>query len=97
MLGQPRDPQLFREIVKGVLGEAVALPQRREGCLALLDVCPGDGAGRLPGWVCSHLAQAALPRGEHGVVELPPGFQVRTQACGLPCLDYKGQFEQKRW
>ncbi len=34
--------------------------------------------------------------GEHGVVELPPGFQVGAQACGLPCLDHEGQLEQKR-
>ena len=82
--------------MEGVLGKAVALPQCREGCFALLGVFPGDSTGLPPGGVGSHLAQAALPRGEHGVVELPPGFQVRTLACGLPCLDDQGQFEQKR-
>ena len=45
VLGQPRDPQRFRQFVKGVLGEAVALPQSREGGPPLLGVCPGDGAG----------------------------------------------------
>ena len=45
VLAQPRDPQLFREGVKGILGKAVALPQRREGCFALLGMCAGDGRG----------------------------------------------------
>jgi hypothetical protein len=40
MLGQPRDAQLPCELVKGILGKAVALPQRREGGFALL---PGIG------------------------------------------------------
>lgn len=34
--------------------------------------------------------------GEHGVVELPPDFQVGAYACGLPGLHHQGQFEQKR-
>jgi hypothetical protein len=96
VLGHPRDPQVSCEPVKGVLGEAVALPQGSEGCLALLGVCAGDGAGHLPVWVSSHVAQAALSSREHGVVELPPGFQVRALACGLTRLDDQGQFEQKR-
>jgi len=56
----------------------------------------GNGTGRLPGGIGSHAAQAALPKGSQSVVELPPHFQVRTQACGLPRLDRKGQFKQKR-
>jgi hypothetical protein len=44
VVSQPRDPQRSREVVKGVLGKAVALPQRREGSSALLFVAPGDGA-----------------------------------------------------
>jgi hypothetical protein len=97
VLGQPRDPQRAGELVKGVLGKAVALPQSREGSPPLLLACPGDSARLLPGWVGSHAPQAVLPRGEHGVVELPPGFQVAAQASGLPRLDRQGQFEQKRW
>ena len=31
--------------MEGVLGKAVALPQRREGCFALQGVFPGDGTG----------------------------------------------------
>ncbi len=96
VLGQPRDPQFPCQFVKGVLGKAVALPQGREGRPPFLRVGLGDGAGHLPAWVGSHLAQATLSRREHGVVELPPGFQVRAQACGLPCLDDQGQFEEKR-
>jgi hypothetical protein len=96
VVSQPRDPQLSRQVVKSVLGKAVALAQGQEGSSALLRVGPGNGAGPLPGWIGSHLTQAALPRGEHRVVELPPGFQVAAQACGLPCLGRQGQFEQQR-
>ena len=96
VLGQPRDTQLFRQLVKGVLGEAVALPQGRKGRFAFLCVCLGDGSGHLPGGIGSHLAQAALPCREHGVVELPSGFQVRTLAGRLTCLDEERQLEQKR-
>ena len=96
VLGQPRDPQFSCQLVKSIFREAIALPQRREGCPALLSMCPRDGAGRLPVWISSHLAQAALSRREHSVVELPPDFQVRAHTCCLPCLDEEGQFEQKR-
>ena len=41
VLGQPRDTQLFRQLVKGVLGEAVALPQGRKGRFAFLCVFLG--------------------------------------------------------
>ena len=96
VLGQPRDPQPFRQLVKGVLGKTVALPQGREGGFPLLRLRAGNGAGCLPGRIGSHAAQALLPCGEHGVVELPPHFQVGTHACGLPGLDRQGQFELKR-
>ena len=64
VLGQPRDPQLFRQLVKGVLGEAVALPQGRKGRSAFLCVCLGDGSGHLPGGIgiASGAGGAALPR-----------------------------------
>jgi hypothetical protein len=52
VLCQPRDPQLFRQLVKGVLGKAEALSQGREGCPALQCECPGNGAGR-PAWAGS--------------------------------------------
>ena len=50
----------------------------------------------LPGKVGFHPAQTLLPFGEHGIVELPPYFQVRPDAFGLACLNLQGQFEQKR-
>ena len=96
VLGQLRDPQRFRQFVKGILGKAVALPQGCKGSSPLLRLCAGDGAGRLPGRVVSHAAQALLSCGEHSVVELPPNLQVAAHACGLPGLHHQGQFEQKR-
>src|SRR5260370_2261770 len=42
VLGPPSDPPLACELVKGVLGKAVLLPQGREGSPSLLRVCPGD-------------------------------------------------------
>ena len=75
----------------------MTLTQGREGGPALLGMCAEDGAGHLPVWVGSQPAQAALSRGEHGVVALPSGFQVRPLACSLSCLDDQGQFEQKCW
>jgi hypothetical protein len=76
VVGQPRDAQLPREFMKGVLGKAVALPQGRKGGVPLLLLGAGDGTGCLLGRVGSHAAQAFLPLGEHRVVELSPGFQM---------------------
>jgi hypothetical protein len=55
-----------------------------------------EGAGLLPGGIGSHAAQMLLSYGEHGVVELPPRFQVSAHACGLPCRGFEGQLEHKR-
>ncbi len=93
VLGQPRDAQLPCELVKGILGKAVALPQGRKGSPPLQLVRPGNGAGRLPGGIGFHAAQALLPSGEHGVVELPPDLQVPAQVCGLPGICHQRQFE----
>jgi hypothetical protein len=86
VLGQPANAQPFRQLVKGVLGK---------GGFPLLLVGAGDGTGLLPGQVGSHAAQAALPFGEHSIIELPPHLQVGTQACGLPGIGEERQFELK--
>jgi hypothetical protein len=52
VLGQPRDAQLPRQLVKGVLGKAVALPQGRKGGVSLLLLGAGDGTG-CPAWAGS--------------------------------------------
>jgi hypothetical protein len=93
VLGQPADAQLPCELVKGVLGKAVPLPQ---GSPPLLLLGAGDGTGRLPGRIGFHAAQTLLPCGEHGVIELPSHFQVGAQACSLPGLGHQRQLEQKR-
>src|SRR5258708_4471843 len=52
VVGEPRDPQLLREVVKGIFGKAVLLSQGRKGGFPLLRVSPGYGAGR-PAWAGS--------------------------------------------
>src|SRR6266568_1356316 len=74
VLGQPTGAQSFRSSVQRILGEAVLLPKSREGGLAFLLAGTGNATSGLPGWIGSHLAL-----GEHRIVELSPGFQVRTQ------------------
>jgi hypothetical protein len=76
VLGQPRDAQLPCQLVKGILGKAVAFPQGRKGSPPLLLLRPGNGAGTLPGRSGAHAAQAPLSCREHSVIELPPHFQV---------------------
>ena len=83
--------------MEGIFREAVLLAQRRKGGLPFLLVCPGDGAGRLPGRIGSHVAQTALSFGQHGIVEGAPRFQMAPDAFGLASVNLEGQFEQKRW
>jgi hypothetical protein len=71
------------------------LPQRREGGLPLLLVGTRDGASSLPGRIAPHATQAFLSFGEQRIVELSAGFQVGTQAFGLPFVDDQRQLEQK--
>jgi hypothetical protein len=52
VLGQPGDPQHFRQLMKGVLGKTVLLPQGRKGCAPILLLSAGDGAD-LPAWAGS--------------------------------------------
>ena len=79
----------------GAIGEAILLPQRREGCLPLLLLGTRDATSCLPRRICPHATQPFLPFGEQRIVEGPSSFQVSAQAPGLPLFDDQGQFEQK--
>ncbi|WP_420799420.1 hypothetical protein [Ktedonospora formicarum] len=44
----------------------------------------------MPGSVSTHAAQAFLPLGEDGVVEVTSGFQVSAEASGLSWINDEG-------
>src|SRR5262249_21017714 len=90
MVSQKRDAQLACQLVKGILGKAVLLPQGRKGGFPLLLLGAGESTGLLPRRICAHAAQALLPCGEHGIVELSPCFQVCPQAFGLSLMHDQG-------
>src|SRR5258708_11974891 len=56
VLPQPAAAHPFRQLVKGILGKAITLPQDYKGSSPLLLLRAGNGTGRLPGRVCSHAA-----------------------------------------
>src|SRR6266487_4448042 len=76
-------------------GQACRLRAHLEAGRQIYNAILSEGNKRLPGRICSHLAQAFVAFRENGIVDLAASFQVGTQSAGLSLLHHQGQFEQK--
>src|SRR6266851_2134639 len=96
MLRDPGDAHAFRVVVQRVLAKTVLRTQRGEGHSSFSFVRTRDGACGLPVLIGSHLPQASLAEGEHGVVEGSSRLQMCPDTFGLPLIHDHGQFQQQR-
>src|SRR6266567_491402 len=83
VLGNPAHPESFDRLMQGCLRKAILFSQGCESARSFLLVGARDGTRRLPGRICSHLAQAFVAFRENGIVDLAASFQVGTQSASL--------------
>ena len=84
VVSYPGAVRVFGNRMQGVGREAVGVPQKREGCAALLLVRPGDGPCLLPPWVSPHPSQAARRLPQQRIIEAARRLETRTQTPALP-------------
>ena len=87
MIGNPAAIGLFGEVMQGELREPIGLAQLREGGVTLVFARAWDGSGGLSDRVGPHATETLVGFTKQRIVEAAGGFQMGTQAFGLPGID----------